>query len=317
MRKTCVGSDGSAPRVAGGPPPFVLQMELTAGHLLRRAQQVHTALWLVQFGGEVTAPQFAVLLAAERYGPVDQNSMGQLVSLDKSTAADVIARLEKHGWLDRAKDRSDGRRNLLTLTRPARAAFRHLTGGVIQVQQRLVEPIEPHRRRWFVDHLAILAYAGTVPTLAANQPNHEETSVGVPLRLERAPGHLIRRAEQLHQSHWLALVGSRLTPSQYGLMTGIASNPLLDQRDAGERASLDKSSTSDIAARLARRGLIGRDPDQKDRRRKRLYLTEKGLNLMKQLEPDVRAVQAALIEPLSEEDVALFTDLLRTVAYRE
>lgn len=71
---------------------------------------------------------------------------------------------------------------------------------------------------------------------------------------------------------WLALVGSAVTPSQYGLLTAIASHGRLDQREAGLRASLDKSSTSDIVRRLERRGLLGIEIDHEDRRRNLLYL---------------------------------------------
>ncbi|WP_432828017.1 MarR family winged helix-turn-helix transcriptional regulator [Dactylosporangium sp. CA-092794] len=311
------GGGHSATRDAGRPrPAVVLPLDLTPGHLLRRAQQVHTALWLAEFDREVTGPQFALLLAMTQNGPLDQNSVGQLVSLDKSTAADVIVRLQKYGWLDRTRDPSDARRNLLTLTRAARTAVRHLTAGVVAVQQRLVEPIAPARRHWFVEKLALLAYAGQVPAPRAARPAGERAEIAVPLRLEGAPGHLIRRAEQLHGSHWLTRVGPRLTPSQYGLLSAIASQHLLDQRDAGDRASLDKSSTSDIVGRLTRRGLIGREGDERDRRRKLLYLTDEAWQLMEEVEPAVRAVQAALVQPLPEDDAAELTELLRNVAYR-
>jgi DNA-binding MarR family transcriptional regulator len=305
---------GAGP-VTGDRRSALLSLDQTIGHLLRRGQQVHTALWLAEFAGEVTAPQFALLLAIYRDGPLAQVSAGQLVSLDRSTTADVVARLERHGWILRSRDPLDGRRNVLGLTRAARAGVSHLTGKVIDVQQRLIEPVELKRRRWFIDKLAVLAYAGQAPEGEAAPTDNEEL-VAVPLSLHRAPGHLIRRSEQLHGSHWLAMVGTRLTPSQYGLMTGIASAGLVDQRRVGELASLDKTSISNIAERLLRRGLIAKETDCVDRRRKLLCLTDTGWDLMRDVAPAVRAVQASLLGPLSKLDATELTKLLREVAYR-
>jgi hypothetical protein len=55
----------SAARPAGTPLP----LDTTVGHLLRRAQQVHTALWSGEFAGDLTGPQYA-LLSALTQGPV-------------------------------------------------------------------------------------------------------------------------------------------------------------------------------------------------------------------------------------------------------
>jgi MarR family transcriptional regulator, lower aerobic nicotinate degradation pathway regulator len=320
MPQIGTGGNGTLPAESRSRPSLVLRLERTPGHLLRRAQQVHTALWLAQFERDLTSPQFALLLAMAKTGPLDQNSVGQIVSLDKSTAADVIVRLQKHGWLDRTRDPADGRRKLLTLTRAARAALPNLTVGVVDVQRRLLEPIDPPRRQWFIDKLAMLAYIGDVPTPGISDQKGADTAgdlLPLQLRLERAPGHLIRRAEQLHGSLWSTWVGPRLTPSQYGLLTAVASEHLLDQSEAGERASLDKSSTSDIAARLIRHGLMGREKGQDDKRRKRLYLTDDAWKLMEQVDPAVRAVQTALVERVAARDREMLTDLLKKVAYRK
>lgn len=288
-----------------------LPLETTFGHLIRRAQQVHTALWTAQFDGDLTGPQYAVLAALSQHGTMDQRTAGHLASLDKSTAADVIARLQRHGWLDRDRDPDDGRRNLLTLTGAARAALRHLTPGAIEVQRRLLEPLDAAGRTWFIQHLAVVAYAGDPPP----PPRPDGRRPGT-LRLEEAPGHLIRRAEQLHGVHWGRLVGPVLTPSQYGLLTAVAWQPAIDQSEAGDSASLDRSSTADITARLIGRGLLVRTQDDRDRRRKLLGLTERAWSTLAVAAPPVRTLQRRLTEPLSRTDAERLTSQLHTVAYR-
>src|SRR3712207_5904930 len=139
----------AAEEPGGAAPVAALPLGTTMGHLLRRAQQVHTALWAREFNGDLTGPQYALLSVLARAGGVDQRSAGRLASLDKSTAADVIARLQRNGWLGREKDPSDGRRNVLFLSTPARAALQQITVRAAQIQRQLLEPLTPEDREWF------------------------------------------------------------------------------------------------------------------------------------------------------------------------
>ena len=86
------------------------------GHLIRRSQQIHTLMWNSEVSDEVTSPQISVLVALARNPGVDQRTLGEAVSLDRSTAADVIERLMKRGFLERTRDPRDRRRNVLRLT---------------------------------------------------------------------------------------------------------------------------------------------------------------------------------------------------------
>jgi len=296
----------SAARPAGA----ALPLDTTAGHLLRRAQQVHTALWSAEFGGDLTGPQYALLSALTQGSVVDQGTAGRLASLDKSTAADVIARLERNDWLHRQRDTSDGRRYLLSLTAPARAALEYITPKVAAVQVRLLEPLAARDRDWFTAALARVAYAGEPPPVST-EPGRPRA-----LQMPVTPGHLLRRSEQLHGVAWARRVGTALTPSQYGLLSGLAWNAPVDQGTAGDLASLDKSSTADIIARLLRRGLVARIPDDRDRRRKLVVLTDRARSVLEEITPAVELVQRDLVAPLPEADATRLVDLLRIVAYR-
>lgn len=86
------------------------------GHLIRRSQQIHTLMWNAEVSDEVTSPQISVLVALARNPGVDQRTLGEAVSLDRSTTADVIERLMKRGFLERTRDPKDRRRNVLRLT---------------------------------------------------------------------------------------------------------------------------------------------------------------------------------------------------------
>jgi len=291
------------------PAPPALALRTTPGHLIRRAQQVHTSLWSVELDGNLTGPQYALLSALSRTGGLDQGAAGRMASLDKSTAADVVARLERNGWIRRDRDPADGRRNTLMLSQVARAALRGITSQVQTVQQRLLEPLEAARQVRFTELLATVSYAGA--------PVPERTSdESLALGLGTTPGHLLRRAEQVHGTLWVSHVGDIATPAQYALLSALAWRPDTDQRAAGGMASLDKSSAADVVARLIRRGWIMSTQDPTDRRRKRLELSPSALRMLAGVTPVVRSVQDDLLRPLRSDDRAELVELLHDVAYR-
>lgn len=290
-------------------PVSVLAPDTTPGHLIRRAQQRHTALWSAELRGDLTGPQYALISALHQAGSADQQSVARRASLDKSTTADVVARLERNGWIRRDRDPSDGRRNTITLTRVARAALGEITARVAVVQQKLLSPLEPDERAGFVTLLARVAYRGE-PIPAAEHPDPSPV-----LGLDSTPGHLIRRAEQVHATLWSEHVGDRVTPSQYALLCALALDPGIDQAAAGDLASLDKSSTADVVARLVRRGLIESTRDTVDRRRKLLTVSDAAVRMLSEVTPRVREVQQQLLDVVSPEEGSRLTGLLNTVAY--
>ena len=284
------------------------------GHLIRRAQQVHTALWSAEFNGDLTGPQYGLLSAlSSSQGGIDQSSAGRLAALDKSTAADVVARLQRNGWLGRHRGIPDGRQNLLVLTPAGRSALRDITPRVTGIQRRLLEPLVSGDQQWFTDALAQVAYEGqvwTAPGPAASEPESPA------LPLSTTPGHLIRRTERLHRQRWESRIGRDLTPSQYDLLSVLAEHPAADQGMAGEIASLDKSSTADIVARMARRGLVAVTRDERDRRRKLLTATSQASALLAAVTLAVETVQSDLMTSLSGGDASRLITSLRQVAFR-
>lgn len=86
------------------------------GHLIRRAQQRHAALWQEQVSAEVSSVQFAALAVLERLPGASQSELGAELDLDRSTIADIVARLERRGVIDRTPHESDRRRYALRLT---------------------------------------------------------------------------------------------------------------------------------------------------------------------------------------------------------
>jgi DNA-binding MarR family transcriptional regulator len=108
------------------------------GHLIRRAQQVHDWLWNAEVSSSVTSPQFAVLYALRAEADIDQKTLGERVSLDRSTTAEVLKRLTARGLVRRIRDVNDGRRNRLRLTSSGTQTVERLTPRAVRMNGVLV-----------------------------------------------------------------------------------------------------------------------------------------------------------------------------------
>lgn len=103
------------------------------GHLLRRAQQYSNDLYAKEVGGDGPTPrQFEVLhVVAQREG-LSQTDLVRETGIDRSTLADMIARMIKKGHLSRARTKEDARANAVSITSAGR---RVLSGAMAAVQR--------------------------------------------------------------------------------------------------------------------------------------------------------------------------------------
>ena len=144
----------------GVPPAFETDMHRQPGHLIRRAQQVHTWLWTTDVSKEVTSTQFAVLTAIAASPYIDQNSLSRQVSLDTSTVGDVVNRLLERGYVVRSRDPEDRRRNLLTLTEEGSRLHRVILAAATRMTERLVECLNEQDRDDLIRILGTVVEAG-------------------------------------------------------------------------------------------------------------------------------------------------------------
>jgi len=142
------------------PQAFETDMHRQPGHLIRRAQQVHTWLWTTDVSKEVTSTQFAVLTAIAASPYIDQNSLSRQVSLDTSTIGDVVNRLLERGYVVRSRDPDDRRRNLLTLTEEGARLHAVILVAATRMTERLVESLSEQDRHDLVRILSTLVEAG-------------------------------------------------------------------------------------------------------------------------------------------------------------
>jgi MarR family transcriptional regulator, temperature-dependent positive regulator of motility len=123
----------------GYPPEDLMQHP---GHLMRRALQVMNVLWSQEVSHTITSPQFAALNALHREPNIDQRTLGERISLDRSTMAEVVARLTARGLIRSERHSSDGRRKTINLTPKGLKALQQLIPGTHAMTGRLVKALD-------------------------------------------------------------------------------------------------------------------------------------------------------------------------------
>ena len=90
-------------------------------------------------------------------------------------------------------------------------------------------------------------------------------------------GFHIRLAHVAVYRHFMETFSDlELTQKQVSVLWLVSDNPGVAQTDLAQRLHMDRATTMGIINRLEGRGYLRRGPSPQDRRRKTLYLTEKG-----------------------------------------
>ncbi|WP_405989478.1 MarR family winged helix-turn-helix transcriptional regulator [Streptomyces sp. NBC_00986] len=128
------------------------------------------------------------------------------------------------------------------------------------------------------------------------------------------PGHLARRLQQAHYLLWNTMVSEEITSPQFAVLNALADEPGLDQRTAGERVGLDRSTIAEVISRLIRRGLLDKVRDARDGRRFLLRLTDDGVRVHRKLVVRTARMNQVFLAPLSVEEQGVFFDLIQRVS---
>ena len=133
----------------------------TPSHLIRRIQQFHGDLFAREAGArDLTKSQFTVLVAVEQNEGVSQTALVEITGIDRSTLAEMVARMIEKGLLSRERTKADQRANSVALTASGRKALRAVRSAVDRVERQLLEPLPAPERQRFVRYLATIAAAG-------------------------------------------------------------------------------------------------------------------------------------------------------------
>jgi DNA-binding MarR family transcriptional regulator len=135
-----------------------------AGHLLRRAQQAHDAIFAQETAGyDVTSAQMAALSAIHWNPGIDLSSLAEFIGYDAATIGSLVGRLVAKRLVSRRTGKHDRRTRQLTLTARGESFLTLVMGQAANVETRLLATLEPKERRVFLDLLLRVVEAAGTP----------------------------------------------------------------------------------------------------------------------------------------------------------
>lgn len=128
----------------------------------------------------------------------------------------------------------------------------------------------------------------------------------------QAPGHLIRRAQQIAVALFAqeAAGVEDITPVQFSILNALMDQPGVDQVTLAAAVASDPATFGSVITRLEAKAWVRREADVNDRRRKLLFITEKGIQAVQELKPVVVKVQKKIMGPLSATEQKQLVELM-------
>lgn len=144
-------------------------------HLLHRVLQL-----ALDYHAEASGPagltqrQYTVLAAAGAADGVSQSDLVRATGIDRSTLADLVARMISKGLLERERSATDARANTVRLSANGRAALSEGGRPAARSDARLLNLLPQKKRDSFVKTLTTLAAAADSSSLPAKPAKSEK-----------------------------------------------------------------------------------------------------------------------------------------------
>jgi MarR family transcriptional regulator, temperature-dependent positive regulator of motility len=129
----------------------------SASHLLHRAEQLASDRFAQLAGNALTLRQFAVLAAVSETPGLSQSDLVTATSIDRSTLADIVARLVKREFVIRPPSPTDARAYSVRLTQAGDAALAASINHARAADAAILDLLPRTKRRTFLSTLTKLA----------------------------------------------------------------------------------------------------------------------------------------------------------------
>lgn len=129
------------------------------GHLLRRANQRHKAIFNSEMPIKLPPTQFAALAMLRSKGELSQNLLGRLTAMDSATIYGVVSRLSDRGWVRTGPSESDHRMVTVELTAEGVQVVDELLPHANRISAMTLDAIPTAERETLLRLLGLLAEA--------------------------------------------------------------------------------------------------------------------------------------------------------------
>jgi DNA-binding MarR family transcriptional regulator len=147
--KTKLGGKKSGKKIETGKA-----LDRSPSHLLHRALQLALDIYAEETGPDaVTQRQYAVLAAVAAHEGLTQTDLVRSTGIDRSTLADLVARMIGKTLLARQRSTADARANTVSLTEAGRAALEAAKPKVAVADARILKLLPTRKRDAFLSVL--------------------------------------------------------------------------------------------------------------------------------------------------------------------
>jgi DNA-binding MarR family transcriptional regulator len=142
-------------------------LDRSPSHLLHRALQLALDIYAEETGGVLTQRQYAVLSAVMAKEGCTQSELVRATGIDRSTLAELVARLIGKDLLARERSTLDARANTVRMTDAGRAAVQAAAPRVAVADARILALLPGARRDTFLKTLRDMVRAASRGDAAA------------------------------------------------------------------------------------------------------------------------------------------------------
>jgi DNA-binding MarR family transcriptional regulator len=148
--------------------PTAWDLASRPGFLIRRLHQIHLAMFAEECAAlGITPVQFSILSVAAAQPGLEQARLGYEVGVDRTTLANVVARLESRAMLTRTQGQADRRLKHVTLTKAGFDMLARMAEPARRAHARTIAALPEPEREMFLRALATLVDAGNTYGRAA------------------------------------------------------------------------------------------------------------------------------------------------------
>lgn len=126
-------------------------------HMLHRAVQAVTEIYQAEMAGhDLTARQYAVLVALVHSDGMSQSELVDATGIDRSTMADIVRRMLKKGIVQRKRDKDDARAYEVRVTEDGIQLFKDVAPIIQKIEGKLLSALKGKRVDEFVANLGMI-----------------------------------------------------------------------------------------------------------------------------------------------------------------
>ncbi len=182
-------------RAASGSSREVFRLSQSPSHLLRRAEQFAAELFATStLQDGVTLRQTVLMAAIAEAEGASQSDLVRITGVDRSTLAEMMARMEGRGLIVRAAAADDGRAKSVRLTAMGRRKLELGLPAIRVVDRALLAAVSGTRRAAFQSILSDISEAADREHVAAEQAERGAKKAPAPAARRKPKASAVKKA---------------------------------------------------------------------------------------------------------------------------